>query len=202
MFADMPAPLTILSIGFLLGLKHATDADHVVAVTTIVARERNLKKAAMVGMSWGIGHTLMIMVVGVAIILFQLSIPPRIQNLFELSVAIALVILGILTLTGISERFHTHDFARPFVVGLIHGLAGSSAIALLILGSITDTITAILYLGIFGVGTIVGMMTVTTILGLARVNRTLTVLSGLISIAYGIYFGLPHLFQLGLIPPN
>lgn len=198
----MTTPLYLLALGFLLGLKHATDADHVMAITTIVSRQKNFKKAALVGATWGIGHTLMIMVVGIAIILFHATIPPFLQNIFELIVAIALIVLGILTLTGISERFHAHDFARPFIVGLVHGLAGSSAIALLVLGSITDQTTAILYLGIFGFGTIVGMMTITTVLGFARFDRKLTLASGFVSIIYGIYLGLPHLFQLGLMPPN
>lgn len=186
------SPIAILTLGFLLGIKHATDADHVVAVTTMASKQRNLKRAALIGATWGIGHTLMIMVVGIAIILFHMSIPPGLQNLFELFVAAALIILGILTLTGTTERFHTHDLARPFVVGLIHGLAGSATVALIILGSITDQTIAILYLGIFGFGTIVGMMTITTILGFTRANRILTMLAGVISIIYGVYFGLSH----------
>lgn len=182
-------PIAILTLGLLLGLKHATDADHVVAVTTMVARHKSLKRAALIGATWGIGHTLMIMVVGIAIILFHISIPPGLQNLFELLVAVALIVLGILTLSGVTERFPPHDFARPFVVGLIHGLAGSAAVALLILGSISDQMVAMIYLGIFGLGTIIGMMTITTILGFARANRILTMLAGVISIMYGLYFG-------------
>ena len=183
--------LTILTLGFLLGLKHATDADHVVAVTTIVSRQRKLRHAAMVGITWGIGHTLMIIVVGVAIILFHVSIPARLQLVFEFIVAIALVMLGVLNLTGIMQKLlsaysgihshfhyhnsmplhvHHHDAAidnhqtqheavsefiahhgvvqllRPLVVGIIHGLAGSAAVALLVLGSISDEKTALLYL--------------------------------------------------------
>ena len=200
----MLSPLSILSIGFLLGLKHATDPDHVVAVTTIVAKQKKLTHAALIGMTWGIGHTIMIMVVGIAIILFRVTIPAHLQNIFELLVALALVVLGIRTLTGAPTPFHTHDLARPFVVGLIHGLAGSAAIALLILGSISDQTTGIVYLGIFGLGTIIGMMTITTLLGatITRLNTIATKIAGGISILYGLYFGLPHLFQLGLIPPN
>lgn len=184
--------LSLLALGFLLGLKHATDPDHVVAVTTMVTKMRHIKHAAIIGIIWGIGHTLMIMVVGIAIILFHISIPPHIQNLFELLVAFALIVLGVLTLTGSTGRFQSHDFARPFVTGLIHGLAGSAAVALLILGSISDQMVAMIYLGIFGLGTIIGMMTITTILGFARANRMLTMLSGVISIIYGVYFGLSH----------
>lgn len=233
-------PLTVLSLGLLLGLKHATDTDHVVAVTTIVSHQRKLRHAAMVGMSWGIGHTLMIMVVGIAIILFHLVIPEKIQQTFEFTVALALVILGLLNLTGIMRRItqayatvhshvHRHDrmhvhvhrhadgphadhervsefietfglfhLLRPLVVGLIHGLAGSAAIALLILGSITDQTIAIMYLGIFGVGTVIGMMLITTLLGVPIImgsktfetfDRAVTTIAGVVSIGYGLYYG-------------
>lgn len=239
----MMSPITVLSLGLLLGLKHATDADHVVAVTTIVSHQRKLRHAAMVGITWGIGHTLMIMVVGVTIILFHLVIPEKIQQTFELTVALALVALGLLNLTGTMQRImrrfstlhshvHRHDrmhihvhrhpdhlhaghanheqaagfietfglfhLLRPLIVGLIHGLAGSAAIALLILGSITDQTIAIMYLGIFGIGTVIGMMLITTLLGVPIImgsktfeafDRTVTTIAGIVSIGYGLYYG-------------
>lgn len=243
------SPFSILALGFLLGLKHATDADHVVAVTTIVSKQRKLRHAAMVGVTWGIGHTLMIIVVGIAIIIFHVSIPEKTQLLFEFIVAIALVVLGFLNITGIMkhlmDRFsnlhshmHHHDrvhvhvhhhavdlhktpkaheavseflsshgimhLVRPLIVGIIHGLAGSAAVALLVLGSITEERMAILYLGIFGIGTIIGMMLITTLLGIpiisgskkfARFDHTVTVIAGLLSIMYGLYFG----YQIGFV---
>ncbi len=235
--------LTILFLGFLLGIKHATDADHVVAVTTIVSRARKLRHAAMVGITWGVGHTLMIVTVGIMIILFHVSIPVRLQLIFEFIVAMALVLLGLLNISGMRKHlfaafsglhshFHSHDrvhihvhahnntlpkqimphehvsqfvsqhgileLIRPLIVGVIHGLAGSAAIALLVLGSISDAITGFLYLGIFSVGTIVGMTVLTTLLGIpivagskkfARFDRAITIGAGCISIIYGIYFG-------------
>lgn len=243
---------TILTLGFLLGLKHATDADHVVAVTTIVSRSRKLRHAAMVGISWGIGHTFMIMVVGIAIILFHVSIPEKLQLTFEFIVAVALVVLGILNLSGVMQKllasvsglhshFHRHDrihihihhhdadlsrqntrhenvtefiahhgvfqLFRPLIVGIIHGLAGSAAVALLVLGSISNETTALLYLGVFGIGTIIGMMLITTLLGIpiiagsnkfTRFDRAITVLAGLVSIGYGLYFGYTIGFVEGL----
>lgn len=225
------SPTSILALGFLLGLKHATDADHVVAVTTIVSRERKLLHAALVGVSWGIGHTFMIIVVGIAIIIFHVSIPERTQLAFEFVVAVALVILGLLNLTGIMQkllakfsdiqRHHDHEphpkkiaefiehfgvfhLIRPLVVGLLHGLAGSAAVALLVLGSITPGEIAIIYLGIFGVGTIAGMMLITTLLGVpliagarkfAQFDRFAAMLAGVISVIYGIYFG----YQKGVV---
>lgn len=231
-------PITVLILGFLLGLKHATDADHVVAVTTIVTSQKKLVHAALVGAVWGIGHTLMILIVGVALILFHISIPEQAQLFFELFVAVALIILGVLNLSGVSHslmhRFgphqhpHTHDeahihphnhltdiigtvglfhFIRPLIVGLIHGLAGSAAITLLILGSITDGRMAALYLGIFGLGTITGMMLITTLMGIPilagskkfeKFDLIVTRVSGYLSILYGVYFGYHIVVTQGL----
>lgn len=241
----MLQPATILTLGFLLGLKHATDADHVVAVTTIVSKQKKLRNAAMVGAAWGIGHTFMIVIVGIAIIIFHLSIPEKLQLFFEFTVAIVLIALGIANLTGImgailqklsgshrhshsheSSPGHMHSHAatgepahahhetiavlgfapliRPLIIGVIHGLAGSAAVTLLILGSITDERMAIIYLGIFGLGTVTGMMLITTALGLPiiaggkkfqRFDRIVTRIAGCMSIAYGIYFG----YQVGFV---
>lgn len=224
------SPLSIVTLGFLLGLKHATDADHVVAIATIVTQKRNLRHAALVGIIWGIGHTFMVVVVGIAIIAFHVAIPERIQLLFECIVALMLILLGIFNLVGFTRRIftrfsqtgHTHHhphphnlpdviehigmfhLLRPLVVGLIHGLAGSAAIALLILGSISDKRIAVLYLGIFGVGTIAGMMAVTSLLGIpiitgsktfARFDRIASIAAGAVSIIYGIYIG----YRIGFI---
>src|SRR5262249_40076715 len=182
----------VLLLGFSLGMRHATDPDHVIAVTTIVSRQRSVGGAAWTGALWGVGHTLMILVVGGAIIVFGLVIPPHVGLGMEFSVAIMLVLLGILTLTGVTrriqeaqgggtapaddhERYHAHPHShgdyvhnhahghapgahghaegvtpqarldhvferftayqvvRPLVVGLVHGLAGSAAVALLVL---------------------------------------------------------------------
>lgn len=246
---DPLSPISILGLGLLLGLKHATDADHVVAVTTIVSRQRKLRHAALVGITWGIGHTFMIVLVGIAIILFRISIPEKAQLSFEFMVAIALIVLGLLNLTGIMHKLltrfsgvhshlHAHDtihvhvhhhtedlhgrtkqheqvaefiehfgifhLLRPLIVGIIHGLAGSAAVALLVLGSISDERVAMIYLGIFGVGTIIGMMVITTILGVpiiagskkfAQFDKVAAVIAGIISIAYGLYFG----YQIGIV---
>src|SRR6201987_5707488 len=92
---------SIIAIGFFLGMRHATDPDHVIAVTTIVSRQRNIKNAATIGVLWGVGHTITIFVVGAAIILFGLVIPPRVGLAMELSVGLMLILLGILNLSGI-----------------------------------------------------------------------------------------------------
>jgi hypothetical protein len=247
----MISSLAILSIGFLLGMRHATDPDHVVAVSTIVSRERSILKAGFIGVLWGIGHTLTILVVGAAIILFGLSIPPRVGLTMEFSVGLMLILLGLLNVTGVmkwmSEKFspahpevsgghahlhghgshvHLHWHAhgptsqhhgeslaplysagqpmklglfhtlRPFFVGLVHGLAGSAAVALLVLSTIREPAWAVLYLLVFGVGTIAGMMLVTAAIALpfsfagyrfAWLNRSLVTGSGLVSFLFGLF---------------
>lgn len=105
----MFALLSIILIGFLLGMRHATDADHVIAVTTIVTHRNSVRYAALIGALWGLGHTITIFLVGTAIILFSIVIPARIGLAMELSVGLMLILLGVLNLTGamrrISERF-------------------------------------------------------------------------------------------------
>src|SRR5438270_8973708 len=92
--------LFILGIGFFLGMRHATDPDHVVAVSTFVSAEKSIVRAGWIGVLWGVGHTITILVVGAAIILFGVAIPPRIGLALEFSVALMLILLGVLNLTG------------------------------------------------------------------------------------------------------
>ena len=96
----MTSGLAILAIGFFLGMRHATDPDHVIAVSTIVSRERSIAKAAFIGVLWGLGHTLTILAVGAAIVLFGLAIPTRVGLTMEFCVGLMLILLGILNLTG------------------------------------------------------------------------------------------------------
>jgi hypothetical protein len=199
----------ILALGFFLGMRHATDADHVVAVSTIVSRERTLRAAAPIGILWGLGHTLTILFVGGAIILYGIVIPPRLGLWMELSVAVMLVLLG-----GVNVHAAVRDGAavtsgqnrdlgavsrprrslRPLLVGIVHGLAGSAAIALLVLGAIRDALWALGYLLVFGAGTIAGMALITTTLAMPiaaaarrfdRFHRRLTAVTGVASIAFG-----------------
>jgi high-affinity nickel-transport protein len=248
--------VSLLLLGFFLGMRHATDADHIVAIATIVSRQRTLRGSAMIGAAWGVGHTITIMVVGGAIILFGVAIPTRLGLSMEFAVGIMLFLLGVLTLTGagrivraagnghsheprppadahahahahgdyIHSHVHGHDqenhghpevrtpiasldrsafgyatlyqWLRPFVVGLVHGLAGSAAVALLVLTIIRDPVWAMGYLLLFGVGTIGGMMLITLALSapfaltsfkLTRLNWQLRVASGLISFVFGLF---------------
>lgn len=168
MLADSLAPILL---GALLGLRHATDADHVVAVTTIVARERSLARAAWVGAVWGIGHTLTLLLLGGAIIAFRLVIPPRVGLGLEFGVALMLIGLGFSNLRPEREE-RPLAMSRPLLVGVVHGLAGSAAVALLVLASIRGTVAAISYLLMFGTGTVLGMMIVTLLLAAPALYAT------------------------------
>ena len=249
----MSALLAIVLSGIFLGMRHATDPDHVIAVTTIVSRERTMLHAALIGALWGLGHTVTILVIGSSIIVFNLTIPPRLGLSMELSVGLMLILLGVMNLTGLMRRatewitmrrlgpgahshiilgrmmIHSHDddtdedlsvestsalsrtpqwcpqwfktlglfhFARPLTVGIVHGLAGSAAVALLVLTTIHRPLWAIGYLLIFGLGTIAGMMLITvaiafpfayTIQRFVQLNRGLAIASGMLSVGFGFF---------------
>jgi hypothetical protein len=192
-------PLAIAGIGFLLGLRHALDADHVVAVTTIVSRERRFGRAAWIGALWGVGHSVSLLLVGGAIVAFRVIVPPRVGLTLELGVAFMLILLGFLNLRKPVPHSHPHPPTppgQPLLVGLVHGLAGSAAAALLVLATIRTTAAALAYLGIFAVGTIAGMTLVTALLALpARLagdrvlpyERGIRLAAGLLSLAVGLF---------------
>ncbi|MFL6300869.1 MAG: high-affinity nickel-transport family protein [Terriglobales bacterium] len=217
---------SILAIGFFLGMRHATDPDHVVAVTTIVSRQSKLSRAALTGLFWGIGHTLTILVVGAAIILFGIVIPARIGLSMEFSVALMLIFLGIINVVAfmrsgvphshphtsedtpspaidrIFAGFALYRHLRPLLIGIVHGLAGSAAVALLVLATIRDARWAIAYLLLFGIGTVAGMMLITMSIASAfsyfgglRANfgGRLAFASGLISLGFGLLL----VYQIG-----
>lgn len=220
-------------------MRHATDPDHVVAITTIVSRERTIFHASVIGAIWGLGHTSTILVVGSAIILLKVSIPPTLGLTMEMSVGCMLMFLGTLSLTGLMQRVvdrltggeahshfilgrlivHTHSsdssftaagrklgffhVLRPLVVGIVHGLAGSAAVALFVLATIQQPRWAVSYLLVFGIGTIVGMMLITAMIALpftytmrhfARLNQFLAVGSGALSLLFGLFL----CYQVGI----
>ncbi len=191
----LPDALTAIALGALLGLRHATDADHVVAVTAIAAREKSLGRAAWIGALWGVGHTFTLVVVGGAIVAFRLVIPPRVGLGLEFGVALMLILLGFANLRAQDAAPRERAVARPFLVGLVHGLAGSAAVALLVLATIRGTVEALAYLFVFGLGTIAGMVAVTVLLAApaiyagARVTRFqsgIRLAAGALSIAFGL----------------
>jgi ABC-type nickel/cobalt efflux system permease component RcnA len=250
----------VIALGLLLGVRHAIDPDHVIAVATIVSRHRSARSAALIGALWGIGHTITITVVGGLIILFDVVIPPRLGLAMEFSVALMLILLGILNVAGplrrvllgrsagaaaapgihvhhhshadyVHQHAHGHEpgshghaeqetplsrldrlfgrlglyqAARPLVVGVVHGLAGSAAVALLVLATIRDPLWATAYLLLFGAGTVVGMMAITVVIAMpftysagrfATVHRGLGVAAGLLSLVFGLFLA----YQIGLV---
>ncbi len=268
MSLEATAPLGIALLGLLMGMRHATDPDHVIAVTTIVSRERRLTAASRVGIVWGLGHTLTVLAVGAAIIVFKIAIPIRLGLAMEFAVAIVLILLGLGAFArfvqllvrriagtpravdqplvvhshahghGFGEHRHPHfhpdsseqhgadlvaphhehylpasalsSFAirrpllRSFGVGLVHGLAGSAAIALLVLSAIPQPLWATLYLAIFCLGTIVGMGLITTAIAtpfavaaqrMSWMHQSLITGSGLLSFGFGLFLA----YQLGIV---
>jgi len=202
--------LALAGIGLVLGIRHAADSDHVVAVTAIAARHRRVAPAAFVGLVWGLGHSLTICTVGGLIILFNIVVPPRVGLALEFAVGIALTVVGTLNVAG-KSGFLTSAAEdgkatglRAFVVGVVHGLAGSAAVALLVLATVRDTAAACLYLLVFGLGTICGMMLITVAFAspvavLAQRyswnGSALRLATGLLSLAFGAYV----MIQVGLV---
>ena len=169
-----------------------------------MSRERSVWRSSWIGITWGLGHTLTILVVGGAIVLFKMAFTPRLGLSMEFSVAIMLVVLGILNLS------HQHGAPvvptqwRPFLVGVVHGMAGSAAATLLILPLIDDVRWALLYLVVFGAGTIAGMAMVTMAIAapavfagarLAGLQRNIRMASGAISVLFGAYLG----YRIGFV---
>lgn len=180
----------------LLGMRHATDPDHIVAVSTIVSRERSMSRAGGVGLLWGMGHTATILIVGGAIILLKLAFTPTIGLSLEMAVAAMLIVLGALNVLNVRPTRVVSDSVRPFVVGVVHGLAGSAAATLVILPLIEDVRWALLYLVVFGLGTIAGMGLVTLAIAapaafaaprVHSLERSIRLATGAMSLVFGIY---------------
>jgi high-affinity nickel-transport protein len=191
----------------MLGMRHATDPDHIVAVTTIVSRERSVVKAAGIGAVWGVGHTITLLLVGGAIIAFKVAVNARLGLSLELSVAVMLIVLGLLNIFDVRAKSDRRRTSRPFFVGVVHGLAGSAAAALLIVPLIDDPRWAALYLVTFGFGTIVGMTLVTLTIAapsffaaahMPSLQRSLRVASGAVSLVFGLYLAQKIGFSDGL----
>jgi high-affinity nickel-transport protein len=190
----MLSSVSILLLGFLLGMRHATDADHVVAVTTIVSEECSVRRASGIGALWGIGHSITILLVGGAIVAFRLAIPPRLGLALEFSVALMLIALGVITLAG-RRVGSARSMARPVAVGVVHGLAGSAFVALVVLAAVPDTWVALLYLALFAAGTIAGMAAITAAIAVPSalsakrfvgVQRYVRIASGVASLTFGL----------------
>jgi ABC-type nickel/cobalt efflux system permease component RcnA len=220
-----------LSLGFWLGLRHALDPDHLIAVSTIVSEHKNIFRSSLIGTFWGFGHTISLLAVGLVVILLRVSIPKSVGLWMELPVAAMLVILGVNALcqlarnSGIELHSHAHTHEgesphqhihfhnqkshvhrhqifrlgrRPFVVGLVHGLAGSAALTLAVLTTIPSIALGLAYMALFGMGSVGGMLLMSATISLpfiatarrfAAINRGIRLVSALGSILFGVALG-------------
>jgi len=194
-----------LLTSLLWGMRHATDPDHVVAVTTIVSRERSAWRAAAIGAQWGMGHTATVLAVGGAIILLRVAIQPRLGLVMEFAVAIMLIALGVLNMVGArSPGSAAGPSLSPALVGVVHGMAGSAAASVGVMALIPDPHWAMGGLAMFCLGTMLGMALVTAAIAapaayagarLVHLRRRVRFASGALSAAFGLY--LAH--QIGIV---
>ena len=216
-----------LGLGFVLGLRHALDPDHLVAVSTIVSEHKSLLRSSLVGTFWGLGHSASLLAVGLLIILLRVSIPDHILPWMEAPVAVMLILLGISTIRralrerGVEIHTHVHEHGdqphthvhmhvgeehdhmhrmfklgrRPFAVGLVHGFAGSAALTLLVLTRIPSVALGLVYMVVFGIGSIGGMLLMSAMISVpfvltarrfAAVNGGIRLCAGLFSILFGL----------------
>jgi high-affinity nickel permease len=216
---------TALGLGLVLGLRHAMDADHVAAVSTLVSQHRSVVRSCLLGAFWGAGHTLALLAAGVTVIAFKLTISPEVEQGLETAVALVLILLGghvLLKSVGaiaLHRHEHTHNGwvhrhvhvhvgstdsehvhvlrlgGRPFLVGLLHGLAGSAALMLLALATIPTPVGGLVYILVFGIGSTVGMLLVSGLIGIPfvltarrspRLQAVVQTLAGATSLALGL----------------
>ena len=217
-------PAALLAFGFVLGIRHALDVDHLAAISTILSERRSLWRSSLVGAVWGLGHTAALLVVAIVMIGLHARIPPRVAMTLELGVAAMLVGLGLNLLWTLwrggrvhhhahahggrlhvhphvhvpagrsAERSH-HHVRRPFLVGLVHGLAGSAGLMLVVTASIPQPALALAYVALFGLGSIGGMATMSVLLGaplvlvgerFARAEGTIRACAGIGSVVVGV----------------
>lgn len=224
----------VLGLGLAFGFKHATEVDHVVAVSTIVSEHRSVFKSALVGGLWGAGHTISLVIVGVLVLVFRVAIPTPVARWLEFGVALMIIMLGALALLRVLRKRaevhlhrHSHDGQshvhihfhenktrhegidaphshaisqigfKPLLVGAIHGLAGSAALTLLVMTQIHSVSLGLLYLGVFGLGSTLGMLLMSGLIGLpfalsarriSSLNYGMQTIAGTLSIAFGLWY--------------
>lgn len=190
--------LPALALGFALGVRHATDADHIAAVGTIAGGGTSTRRAALAGAWWGVGHSLSVVFVGGALVLMRWPMPSRVALGLEFAVALMLIALGVRAI-ALRDRHVPVSATRPVLIGVMHGLAGSAALALLLIAATTDTMTAAAYLVLFCIGTTAGMAAVSALLALParlgathalRFGRAARLVAGVASLVIGVSLAL------------
>ncbi|MHB8872293.1 MAG: hypothetical protein ACYC8T_01270 [Myxococcaceae bacterium] len=218
--------MTGLLLGLLLGMRHALEPDHLAAVSTMVARQKSPWSGALVGAYWGVGHSAALLGLGLLLAALHAELSPGLVNAFELCVAAMLIVLGARAMHralvlgprgpdaahrhGAAEHRHAGTLGhvhlgrwtlarQPLLVGMIHGLAGSGALTALVLSSMPTAASRLLYLVLFGLGSVAGMTLLTGLAGwpLARLQRdpraarVLGGATGMLSLGVGLWWGLP-----------
>jgi nitrile hydratase accessory protein len=211
------------ALGSLLGMQHAFEPDHLAAVATLMTGERSSAKAAWLGAWWGLGHTLTLLAAGAALVVFRAEMPAAATMAFELGVVLLLVGFGARAIYqaacgNVPRRTHSHakpatwspilidrwTVARPLLVGAVHGLAGSGALTALVVATLPSTATRLGYLALFGIGSTLGMVALSGLLGwqIARMGsergvvRTFSLAVGCVSTVLGLFWGYPLLARL------
>jgi ABC-type nickel/cobalt efflux system permease component RcnA len=217
-----------LALGFVSGLQHALEPDHLVAVSTIVSEHKSVARSSLIGTFWGLGHTVSLLAVSVIILLLRTSIPESVTRWMEMPVALMLIALGVVAIwqavkkRGLQIHTHQHSHAsdqththihlhtgdehthqhqlfrigrRPFVVGMVHGVAGSAAVILAVVTTLPSIAVGLAYIAIFGAGSIGGMLVMSAMIGLpfamtarrfSMVNGWIRLFAGLFSILFGL----------------
>lgn len=228
---------SVLALGLVFGLKHAVEADHLAAVSTIVSERKSMLSSSLVGALWGVGHTISLLIAGIAVLLLHIEIGEKLALALEFGVALMLIALGVNAIRKLLRRetrihFHAHQHgprqhshphlhdrsledqplthhgfrlgARPLLVGMAHGLAGSAALMLLVLSTIPSPLIGMAYISVFGIGSIGGMMLMSALVSLPlcltadrfkRAHLTVRGLAGLFSMG----FGLLMVYEIGFI---
>ncbi len=229
-------PAGLLLIGLLTGLRHSMEADHIAAVSTIIAtnkHQKTLRRAPLIGALWGLGHTASLFAAGLVVLLLAVSIPQKVSSTLEFGVGVMLVFLGTTTLTGFNiGKFvrgmfsrHTHDHVhihedtgivhshehnhhdhrhghKSLIVGMVHGMAGSGALMLIVLSTINSVPLGLAYIAIFGAGSIASMAAMSTLIGLplARANQyNLGPILKYVAAVVALVIGAGLIYDLGVV---
>jgi len=227
--------ISVLGLGVILGLRHALDPDHIMAVSTIVSETKSVRRSSLVGTCWGLGHMISLLIAGVLVIALKMQISDRMALRLEFTVALMLIALGVKAMLKswrgwkLHVHRHTHDGSththlhvhhpgeehqhrhrhligsgvRPFLVGMMHGMAGSAALMILVLATIPSAIAGLIYIAVFGLGSVGGMLIMSSLISLPFVfakkyfrllGEAMQLAVGLSSVAFGFFL----VWQIGL----
>lgn len=178
--------LSLLAAGFLLGIRHSFEADHVAAVSTMAGNSKNIKESSVLGAFWGFGHTMMLILTTLFVAIFKTTISTSFSLMAEIAVGLMLILLGMLSIVKLLKgyhshvhqhdgrmhmHYHSHDKETPnhvhehsklksktFFIGTIHGLAGSGALIVLLGAASNSVVQSLAYAAVFGFGSVIGML--------------------------------------------